>query len=1054
MKQALRWLAGMGIALVLVAAASAKSPGTPRESKPARHSASTVTPFDAISFAHPELNDRPWVRLNMPPNADPEELKAEVRDLHRSGIAGIEVGQGAFPNNEQLIAILKEATRFGLKVSLSHGPTQYPSGYSLDDDNARKTLAFGSITVATGNRFDGPLPPPRPPVKLQFRVPSRIGASAALPSAPAAAPVPQPEPPARSTLVAVLAYRCVTVHCSAGAPAILDASSAMDLTPVVTGGNTEGIQGGTTLGTLHWSPPATPAGSQWQVIAFWARGVFAQPDTFSKEGFLQLVHSLDTALSPEVKALMRANRGDIFYDSHTVDRGSPDELWTNKMPEEFQKRSGYSLLPKLAALFPDAFSFSDGSAARVRNDLYRVRGDLWITTQLIPLSRWVHTLNYSLRVQPEGEMSTTTPISDQVQVASILERPEHESLFANDEVDNYLPIASANHMTGNTWYSTECCAALNMNYAQTFQDMTIRMHRSYAGGMTKLIYHVFPYRDSATSMWPGYHNFGQAGFSNAWGPRDPNWIDAKVFNDYFARMGLVLTQGTAKTDVAIYMQNYLYPQPQMMADGKGFRIWRDTKLQEAGYTRDYLDPAMLGMAKSTVAGKRLASTGPAYKALVIDGELQPASDPDKRSMPVEVAKRILGFARQGLPVIVVASAPDHVPGNEPAEDATLQQVVARLLSEPTVYRVAHESDVPAKLRSLGIEPSAQTALPGPLLSVHRYDDARKTDYYFFYNQGSVSPEGEPANLFKPAMGEHFDTVITLEGRGRPYLVDAWAGRITPLPYYQIHGRRIALKLNLVRDDATVIAVSEGKEFLGTSLPEVHVVKTTADAATARGGSIFVRASTTGAYITTLSNGQTVATTIEVASAAMDLTGREWNLSVEDWMPAHPYVTTFGLSATETLKPTLKVPLHGLRSWPEIGPLQKSSGVGTYSITFDLPARWTTLDGAMLSLGQVFDSFELLVNGKRVPINQLSAVTDVGPYLRVGHNGLVIRVATTLNNRLAAVDEDVRARGLVQPYGLVGPVVLTPYREVKVFSGPSPLSGKRHPVPLIGTSLSK
>ena len=102
--------------------------------------ASTVTLFDANSFAHPELNDRPWVRMNMPPNADPEELKAEIRDLHRSGIAGIEVGQGAFPNNEQLVAILKEATRFGLKVSLSHGPTQYPVGYSLDDDNARTVL--------------------------------------------------------------------------------------------------------------------------------------------------------------------------------------------------------------------------------------------------------------------------------------------------------------------------------------------------------------------------------------------------------------------------------------------------------------------------------------------------------------------------------------------------------------------------------------------------------------------------------------------------------------------------------------------------------------------------------------------------------------------------------------------------------------------------------------------------------------------------------------------------------------------------------------------------
>ena len=38
--------------------------------------------------------------------------------------------------------------------------------------------------------------------------------------------------------------------------------------------------------------------------------------------------------------------------------------------------------------------------------------------------------------------------------------PEHESLFVGDEIDNYLPMASANHMTGNPWYSTECCAGV------------------------------------------------------------------------------------------------------------------------------------------------------------------------------------------------------------------------------------------------------------------------------------------------------------------------------------------------------------------------------------------------------------------------------------------------------------------------------------------------------------------------------------------------------------------------------------------------------------------
>ena len=88
---------------------------------------------------------------------------------------------------------------------------------------------------------------------------------------------------------------------------------------------------------------------------------------------------------------------------------------------------------------------------------------------------------------------------------------------------------------------------------------------------------------------------------------------------------------------------------------------------------------------------------------------------------------------------------------------------------------------------------------------------------------------------------------------------------------------------------------------------------------------------------------------------------------------------------------------------------------------------------MLSLGEVFDSFTLTVNNQAVPIDQISAEADVGPYLKAGRNTIAVRVATTLNNRLAKLDDDVANRGLVQPYGLVGPVVLTPYGQAMVWS---------------------
>jgi hypothetical protein len=757
--------------------------------------------------------------------------------------------------------------------------------------------------------------------------------------------------------------------------------------------------------------------------------VFAQPDPFSDAGLSQLVGILERGLSPEVKTLMKTNGGDIFYDSHSVDRGTPDELWTNKMQEESRSRKGSNLTPHLAALFPDRFNFRDGSANRIRDDLYAVRGDIWIERQVIPLKRWARKYNNKLRIQPEGELSPDIAINDQIQAAAALDRPEHESLFTNDEVDNYLPIASANHMTGNSCFSTECCAAVNMNYAQTLQDITIRMHRSFAGGITKLVYHVYPYRDSPTSKWPGFHVFPQAGFSNAWGPRDPNWQDARMYNDYFARNQQVLTQGNAKIDVAVYMRNYLYPLPQSVKGG--FRMWRDTGLQEAGYTRDYLDPSMLHLPNATVTGKRLAVDGPAYRAFILDSEQKPPTDPVKTSMPIEVAQKILSYARAGLPIIIVGTPPDRTPGLPQASDGELRKTIHELLAVKNVYRVAHESEVPGKLRSIEIHPAPEPASPSSMLSVHREDLATQTDYYFLYNQGVVSPKGEPANLFEPATGSPLNVEVSLEGQGSPYLLDAWSGKITPIARYSYADGRVTLHVRLSRDDAEIIALSDNPLRFGIAPPKVHVTSTSADGAIAGEDTVLIRATKSGTVETTLSDGRTVRGEIREIPAAIDLTNAKWKLSAEDWQPASPYGITLGVTRAETEKSPSTLNLDGLKPWPSIPELQFTSGIGTYVTDFDVPATWAEDDGAMLSLGEVFDSFTLTINGIPVLIDQLSAEVEIGQYLKAGRSTIAVRVATTLNNRLAKIDDTVSKRGLVQPYGLVGPVVIGPYERVPV-----------------------
>jgi len=47
---------------------------------------------------------------------------------------------------------------------------------------------------------------------------------------------------------------------------------------------------------------------------------------------------------------------------------------------------------------------------------------------------------------------------------------------------------------------------------------------------------------------------------------------------------------------------------------------------------------------------------------------------------------------------------------------------------------------------------------------------------------------------------------------------------------------------------------------------------------------------------------------------------------------------------------------------------------------------------------VTDTFALTVNGQAIPIDQIHPVVDLGAYLHAGANTIVVRVATTYNNR--------------------------------------------------------
>lgn len=845
----------------------------------------------------------------------------------------------------------------------------------------------------------------------------------------------------------------------------LDRSSVQDLTSfIIPTGASETCLGGPTDATLTWSAP--PDGGQWLLLTIRAVAFGAQPEVLSLRGTKQLTDSYDAYFAGELGDLVKANGGDFFVDSHANDPwGAAEELWASDMRSEFQARAGYDIVPNLAALFDltmlgagfgstpgPNFSLSDGSGSRIRSDFNRIRSDMYVEYRLIPFQEWSHTYNMKLRLQMEDGPITSIP--DQLQTSMVLDRSEYESLTGSDQADIFRPMASANHMTGNTWYSTECCACLNASYLQTFEDIIVRMNKEYAGGVTRNVYHIYSYLDSPAWTWPGLgFGRGKVGFSNAWNRTQPYWIDAAAMNSYFARITQVLTQGAAKVDVAVYQRNYSSPSVFWGPDPNN-RHWQDLGLQQAGYTWDYLDEVLFDLPNAAVTNCRLAENGPAYKALIFNPLLYPTTNTARGGLTIKAANKILEYARAGLPIIFVGM-PIGTASMPASDDATLQAIVAEILSQKSVSQVASEADVPAKLAALGIQPQAQPARPTTLLSARRSDAATETDYYFLYNQGvdtypgSTSVYGlNPSNLYEEpstcrysgaapnlnpcmATGEPVDMLVTLEGKGAPYTLDAFSGKITPIAQYTRKGETVTIRVKLTRDASTIIALSSDPNRFGIERSEAHVTSTTADDAAVVGDAIVIRATQTGTYTTQLDNGKTVFSTIGAVPPAIDLTNRPWHLDAEDWQPLHPYGTT-GPAGALTVKLPVSVDISALKSWPDIPELRDASGVGTYTARITLPSEWDASHGATISLGQVTDTFMLTVNGQAIGIDQVSSICDISPYLKPGDNEISVRVATTLNNRLAVLDAAVKGRGVIQNYGLIGPVVVTPYRQAIVW----------------------
>jgi hypothetical protein len=147
----------------------------------------------------------------------------------------------------------------------------------------------------------------------------------------------------------------------------------------------------------------------------------------------------------------------------------------------------------------------------------------------------------------------------------------------------------------------------------------------------------------------------------------------------------------------------------------------------------------------------------------------------------------------------------------------------------------------------------------------------------------------------------------------------------------------------------------------------------------------------------------------------------------------------------------------LRSWTDDDRLRHFSGTAHYAIVFDLPEEYCSPDTPLrLSLGVVGNIAEIRLNGKDVGVHWMNGQRfEVDGIAQPGRNTLIIEVTNTLINRVSGLDvfpevpkdlqdyfgtgiarsnaeaDKLRGFGPLPRSGLLGPVRITPFRQVRV-----------------------
>jgi len=361
--------------------------------------------------------------------------------------------------------------------------------------------------------------------------------------------------------------------------------------------------------------------------------------------------------------------------------------WTPALPRQFKKRRGYDLRDHLVELvFPLAGADGQPAFSKVRHDYYRTITELFVENFSAQIGQWCGKHEIALTGH---YLMEETLASQAAAIGSAMPHYVHQQWPGIDMLTDQRDQISTAKQCSSVADQLGRPRVLSELYGCTGWDWPLEGHKFNGGWQYVLGVNFRCPHLSLYSLAGGAKRDYPASIS----AHSPWWKYYRTVEDYFARLGLMLTRGKPVREVlmlhpiesawGVYLPGRADSTAELQAVFDSLLVG----LLEGHYDYDLADESILASHASVSAG-RLVVGKMKYRLLVVPPTIT------LRSTTVRLLKR---FVTGGGVVVFVGRLPDRVDGEPSAELAELTEQATCCGTDLRVVLAAIEDHLPRRV---------------------------------------------------------------------------------------------------------------------------------------------------------------------------------------------------------------------------------------------------------------------------------------------------------------------------------------------------------------------